>query len=125
MKPLLIVVIGAVIGALDGVGIFFAPGEPYKVEIFLAAVVKGVLVAVVTALTLRVRARWTRSLAYGAVYGFGFALVVFLAKGGLKSMDAPFVVPFGIVFGALTGVLVNRYGLLKPPALGPFDAGTS
>jgi hypothetical protein len=31
---------GAIIGAFDGVGIFFVPEEPYKVEIFLAAILK-------------------------------------------------------------------------------------
>ena len=37
--------------------------------------------------------------------------VVFLAKGGLKSKDAPFVVPFGIVAGAATGLLVVKFAI--------------
>ena len=54
MRTLPVIIIGAVIGVLDGVGIFWAPGEPYKTEIFLAAILKGVLVSL----------RWT-----GEFYG--------------------------------------------------------
>jgi len=43
MNLIVVVVIGGLIGALDGVGIFFAPGEPYKIEILFAAIVKGIL----------------------------------------------------------------------------------
>jgi hypothetical protein len=38
---IVVVVIGAVLGALDGVGIFFEPKEPYKWEILFAATLKG------------------------------------------------------------------------------------
>jgi hypothetical protein len=37
MNFLVVVVIGAVLGALDGVGIFFEPREPYKWQILFAA----------------------------------------------------------------------------------------
>lgn len=102
--------IGAVVGALDGIGIFFAPGEPYPVEILIAATLKGVLVAVMTGLVLRPGATWLRGSVVGSAYGFLFALVVFFAKGGFRSMDAPYVVPAGILFGALTGILVAKQG---------------
>ena len=55
--------------------------------------------------------RWVAG--YLAVYGCGIALMVFLAKGGFRSMDAPYVVPSGIVMGALTGILVSRFGFRK------------
>ena len=48
----LVILIGGVAGGLDGVGIFFEPKEPYKVEILLAAMLKGILVSVTTALSL-------------------------------------------------------------------------
>ena len=41
MNFLAVVVIGAVLGALDGVGIFFEPKEPYKWQILFAATLKG------------------------------------------------------------------------------------
>jgi hypothetical protein len=111
MRVTVALLIGAVIGALDGVGIFWVPEEPYKVEIFLGATLKGLLVGLITALSLNAESHWWQGLVYGLLYGFAFALVVFLAKGGLKSKDAPFVVPFGIVAGAATGLLVVKFAI--------------
>ena len=108
-----VLVIGALIGALDGIGIFFAPGEPYKVEILLAAILKGVLVSLITALSLAGRRSWLRGAGFGLLYGVAFALVIFLAKGGFKSMDAPYVVPSGLIMGGLTGLLVWRFAFRK------------
>ena len=109
MRLNIALLIGAVLGALDGVGIFWAPEEPYKVEIFLAATLKGLLVGLMTALSMNVESRWWQGLGYGLLYGFAFALVVFLAKGGLKSKDAPFVIPAGVVAGAVTGLLIANF----------------
>lgn len=114
MRLTVVLIIGAAVGALDGMGIFWAPGEPYKVEIFLAAILKGVLVSLLIALTLRMRKPWWQGVGYGLLYGVAFALVVFLAKGGFRSMDAPFVVPAGAIMGSLTGVLVARVGFRSP-----------
>ena len=113
MKTGVVLLIGFLVGALDGVGIFFAPGEPYKWEILFAAILKGILVSLITGLSLNPRGSWMRGAGYGMLYGFAFALVVFLAKGGCKSMDAPYVVPSGIVMGLLTGVLVWKLGCRK------------
>ncbi len=109
MNIAVVLIVGAIVGALDGVGIFFAPEEPYKIEIFGAATLKGILVSVITALSLgSARAWWQGGLA-GAFYGFVLALVIFLAKGGFKSKDAPYVVPSGILFGFINGVLLVAF----------------
>ena len=109
VKITVVLVIGAVVGTLDGVGIFYAPAEPYKIEIFLAAILKGILVSLLTGLTLRAQRPWRPGLGYGLLYGLALALVVFLAKGAFRSMDAPYVVPSGMVMGAITGLLVSRF----------------
>jgi len=109
VKITVVLVIGAVVGTLDGVGIFYAPAEPYKIEIFLAAILKGILVSLLTGLTLRAQRPWRHGLGYGLLYGLALALVVFLAKGAFRSMDAPYVVPSGMVMGAITGLLVSRF----------------
>jgi hypothetical protein len=102
-----------VIGAVDGVGIFFARDEPFKTEIFIAAILKGILVALLTALSLmRSSACWQGAL-YGSHYGFVFALVIFLAKGGLKWKDAPYVVPSGAVLGIVIGLLLVKFAFPK------------
>jgi hypothetical protein len=42
----------------------------------------------------------------GALYGFAFGLVIYLAKGGPKSGDAPYVIPSGIITGGLAGLFI-------------------
>lgn len=106
MNFFVVVVIGAVFGALDGAGIFFAPEEPYKWQILLAVTLKGTLVGLLTGFSLTQGSRWLTGIGTGALYGFVFALVVYLAKGGPQSGDAPYVIPSGIVFGALTGLFI-------------------
>ena len=113
MNFFVVIIIGAALGALDGAGIFFAPGEPYKWQIFLAATLKGALVGLLTGFSLAPDNRWWTAVGTGALYGFAFALVVYLAKGGPQSGDAPFVIPSGIIFGALTGLLVIIWGFKK------------
>ena len=104
MSYLAPITIGAVFGALDGAGIFFEPREPYKWQIFFAATLKGILVALLTGFSLAPATRWWSAMALGALYGLAFSLVIYLAKGGPKSGDAPYVVPSGVVTGALIGL---------------------
>ncbi len=106
MVTALILTIGAVLGALDGGGIFFAKGEPYKMEIFIAAILKGMLVSFVTAISMsQPRMIWQGAL-IGATYGLGVSLVVFFAKGAFRSGDAPYILPAGLVTGALNGLAI-------------------
>ncbi len=106
MNFLVVVVIGAVLGALDGVGIFFEPKEPYKWQILFAATLKGVLVALLTGFSLPATTRWWSAIVTGALYGLAFSLVIYLAKGGPKSGDAPYVIPSGIITGGLIGLFI-------------------
>jgi hypothetical protein len=102
---------GLVVGALDGGGIFFAPGEPYPWQIFCAAILKGLLVAALVALSLRSRTTLLRGAAVGAVYGLLNAAVVWLAKGGLVSSDPQYVLQAGLVMGVILGAWIARFGL--------------
>lgn len=113
MNFFVVVVIGTVLGVLDGAGIFFAPGEPYKWQIFSAATLKGGLVGILTGFSLApTSSRWS-GMGAGALYGLAFAAVVYLAKGGPQSGDAPYVIPSGIIFGALTGLLITIFAFKK------------
>lgn len=114
MNVFVVLIIGLLVGALDGIGIFFAPGEPYKFEILFAAILKGMLVGLITGLSLKHGSRWIQAAGYGSLYGALFGLVVFLAKGAFKSMDAPFVVPSGAIMGLITGLLVWKFAFRKP-----------
>ena len=107
MNLTLVLLIGAIVGALEGVSIFFAPEEPYKLEIFLAATLKGLLVGLLTGLSLNAQSLWWQGLGYGLLYGLALALVVFLAKGGFrKAHDAPYVLLGGAITGAIAGWLI-------------------
>lgn len=106
-----VILIGAVLGGLEGATIFFEPREPYKVQILCAATLGGVLVALLTAFTVTAHTRWWYATFIGAFYGFALALVIFLAKGGPMSGDAPYVIPSGIVRGGVTGLFIAMWAL--------------
>ena len=106
MNFLTVVLIGVALGALDGVGIFFEAKEPYKWQILCAATLKGVLVALLTGFSFTATTRWSSAIASGGLYGLAFSLVIYLAKGGPKSGDAPYVIPSGIITGALIGLFI-------------------
>jgi hypothetical protein len=106
MNFLVVIIIGAVFGFLDGVGIFFEPKEPYKWQILFAAMLKGVLVALLTGFSVAPTTRWWSAMGIGALYGLASALVIYLAKGGPTSGDAPYVIPSGIITGALIGLFI-------------------
>jgi hypothetical protein len=105
------ILIGALFGALDGVGIFFEPRELYKWQILFAATLKGVLVALLTSFSLTPTSRWWVAILVGALYGFAFALVIYLAKGGPKSGDAPYVIPSGVATGGLIGLCLLKWAI--------------
>src|SRR5437870_8784488 len=113
MNFLAVVVIGAVLGVVDGVGIFFEPKEPYKWQILFAATLNGVLVALLTGFSLAATTRWWSAMVTGALYGFAFSLVIYLAKGVSESGDAPYVIPSGIVTGGLIGLSIVIWAAKK------------
>ena len=49
----------------------------------------------------------------GVLYGLAFCLVSYLAKGGPKSGDAPYVIPSGIVTGGLIGLFIAIWATKK------------
>jgi hypothetical protein len=69
MNILVVLFIGALMGFFNGVGIFFEPREPYKVEILLAATLKGILISLLTAFSLGPSSSWLRGAGFGMLYG--------------------------------------------------------
>ena len=57
-------------------------------------------------LSLAATTRWWSAVVTGALYGFAFSLVIYLAKGGPRSGDAPYVIPSGIITGGLIGLFI-------------------
>lgn len=102
----IVVVIGLILGAIGAAGIYFEPHEPYKHQIVLAGTIRGVLVALLTGLSMSAATGWPTGLGLGLLYGASFGVVIYLAKGGPASRDAPFVVPMSALTGALSGLLI-------------------
>lgn len=100
-------------GFLESFSIWFVPEEPYQNFIVGAGTIKGALTALLIGTTVDRVTPVGRSLWLGALFGFLLSTVVFLAKGGWASWDAPFVVPMGIIGGLILGPIVRR---LSPPA---------
>lgn len=107
MQTAVVLVIGAALGFLGAVGIYFEPKEPHKPYIVAAGTLRGLLVALLTGLSISGDSSWLVGLGFGALYGTLFGGVIYLAKGGPRSGDAPFVIPMSAATGSLTGVLIT------------------
>lgn len=110
MNILTTLLIGAGVHALVGAGIFFAKEEPHKVQIFVATILKGLLVALLIGFSLSARGSagvWIGVL-YGLLYGLAFGMVVFLAKGA-DFKTTPHVLSGSVIQGVITGALIALF----------------
>ena len=98
--------IGAIIGALNGISIFFVKEEPYKIEVFLATTLRNAMVGQLIYYALDINDQWWYSLLLGGSFGLVLGLVVFLATGGFKTRHQWMVLPLALFTGMLTGILV-------------------
>ena len=110
MNLAVVLTTGLIVGLLIGGSIFFEPREPYKFEIFAASTIRSILVALLIGFSLTSRSSWYAGAGYGLLYGFVSGLMVFLAKGGFKSKDAPYVVLGASVAGIVLGLLIVNFG---------------
>jgi hypothetical protein len=108
MNVLITLLIGGIVHALVGAGVFFAPEEPHKAQIFLATTIKGFLVALLIGFSLSANHGIWTGVMYGLLYGLAFGSVVFLAKGA-SFKTTPYVIGAGIVQGVITGALVAKF----------------
>ena len=99
--------VGATLGFLGAVGIYFAPEEPYPGFITLAGTLSGVTIALLTTTVVKHNSSLGQCLGWGAAMGLLASAAVFLAKGAWTSWDAPFVVPTGIVTGVILGPVIR------------------
>ncbi len=99
--------VGATLGFLGAVGIYFAPEEPYPGYITLAGTLNGITVAWLITTVVTRNSSLGQCLGWGAAMGLLASAAVFLAKGAWTSWDAPFVVPTGVVTGIILGPAVR------------------
>ena len=100
-------VVGAAIGFLGTVGILFEPDEPYPGFIVLAGTLGGIVLGLLVSVVVTGGSSVGSALGWGALMGLLHSMVVFLAKGGWSSMDAPYVIPTAIVSGLILGPIVR------------------
>lgn len=102
-----IAAVGAALGFLGAVGIYFAPEEPYPAYITVAGTLSGVTIALLISTVVTRNSSLAQCLGWGAGMGLLDSAAVFLAKGGWTSLDAPFVVPTGIITGVILGPAIR------------------
>ena len=102
-----IAAVGATLGFLGAVGIYFAPEEPYPSYITIAGTLSGVIIALLITTMVKQDSSLGQCLGWGAAMGLLASAAVFMAKGAWTSWDAPFVVPTGIVTGLILGPVVR------------------
>jgi hypothetical protein len=102
----LVVGIGAVLGLLGAIGIYFDPRVPSKHFIAAAGILRGVLVALITGLSMSSQSGWLVGIGLGTLYGTLFGTMICLAKGAAAIQHAIFIIPTSAVTGALSGALI-------------------
>ncbi len=109
VHKLTVALIGAMLGLIGAVGVYFAPGEPYPGFITAAGALHGMTIALLVITFAARESSLLSSIAWGALLGLLPSLTVFFAKGGWASWDAPFVVPTGVLNGAILGLVVRWF----------------
>ena len=102
------------VGFVLGVGIYFDPGEPYPGFVLAATTLRNAMTGLLlTGLADKMATVW-RALAIGLVVGGGMGGAVFLAQGGWATWDARFVIPYGMVEGAVIAVVIRWWARRSP-----------
>jgi hypothetical protein len=115
-KPVPGLVVGGVLGLLDGLSAWFSPeARPILMAIAVGSTLKGLVTGAVAGLI----ARWKRSVALGVLSG----LAPGLAGSSLAALGQPdhyleIVLP-GMLVGAIVGFVTQRYPVPGRPASAP------
>lgn len=111
-KPVLGLLVGAVLGFLDGASAWFSPeARPLILTVVIGSTLKGLATGLVAGLV----ARWRRSTALGIGVGVAVGFVLSsLAAIGQRAHYLEIVLP-GMLVGALTGYVTQRYPQLPLP----------
>lgn len=107
-KPLIGLLLGAVLGLADGITGLFSPGTASIIGTIIAyTTIKGVVIGVVTGLVARKVRSLPIGIAVGLVVGFGLSHAVALLAS--RSLYFDIVLP-GAVLGIVVGVATQKYG---------------
>ena len=116
-KPLLGLVIGGVLGILDGLSSLFAPeAAPMIVGIMIGSTIKGLI----TGLSAGFFARKVNSVPLGILFGLGVGLLLSFLVAAMPAPDGnhyylEIMLP-GSLVGLIAGYATQRYGRPTVPA---------
>ena len=102
----LVIAIGALLGLLGASGIYFDPRTPGKRFIVAAGTLRGMLVAVITDLSMTRHSGLITGSGFGLLYGALFGVMICLSKGSSALEQARYIVPTSAVTGAFSGALI-------------------
>jgi hypothetical protein len=103
--------IGAALGLLGAIGIYFDPRVPGKHAIVAAGLLRGALVALLIGLSISEQSGWLVGGGYGALYGVLFGTMICLSKGTGALQHAIFIIPSTLVTGALSGIAIALWAI--------------
>ena len=103
----MVAALGASLGFLSAVGIYFDPAEPYPGFVTIAGTLHGIVTALLLTTTVTKESTIRQSLIWGMLYGLLTGSMGFFAEGAWVSGNAPYIVPTAIVVGAILGPLVR------------------
>lgn len=116
-KPILGLVLGGVLGILDGLSaLVSAPNDPEIkagiMGIVMGSTFKGVVVGVLTGWFARKVNSMTAGIAFGMAMGFVFAWMI---AAGMGKYYLEIILP-GSMLGIIVGFATQRYGVVKRAA---------
>lgn len=103
------VLLGAGLGFLSAVGIYFDPAEPYPGFVTIAGTLHGVVTALLLNASVTRDSTLGQCIVWGGLYGLLTGAMGFFAEGAWASWNAPYVVPTAVVLGAILGPLIRRF----------------
>ncbi len=109
-KPILGLILGAVLGALDGISAPWGLNDPKLWEglpgIIFGSTMKGLVAGVLIGLVARYSNSTRLTIIFGVIVSGAFALAVAMAQGGYYLR---IVLP-GALIGAMVGFATQKYG---------------
>ncbi|HEY3176399.1 MAG TPA: hypothetical protein VGK94_11650 [Candidatus Polarisedimenticolia bacterium] len=117
-KPLLGLVLGAVLGLLDGLGAFAYPGvESMMTSIIIGSTFKGVLTGVAAGFFARKFQSLSLGILVGLAVGFTLSLLVAMISPDPQGRFYYFeIILPGSTLGAIVGFATQRFGARPRPA---------
>jgi hypothetical protein len=114
-KPLLGVIFGGVLGAVDGLtALFYPETAPLIAGIVFGSTIKGLIAGII----IGYFARKVQSTSKGILFGLGVGLVLAFLVAAMQNAHYVEIMIPGSLVGAIVGYATQRYGKKPEPSQG-------